>query len=340
MYVFRYLLLTLGGITFFLLGLKFMSENMEKLAGEKMQKVLQTFTKNKYSGVLTGAISTALLQSSIATNVITVGFVSSNVLTFYSASAIVMGANIGTTITAQLVSLSGSDAFDITALGSLIAFIGFIFTFLKNEKLSFIGGVMAGFGMLFFGLDVVSESVSYFKNFEWFRKIFLVKSDILLLLNGLIITAVIQSSSAVTSVMIILASNGLLSFESSMFLILGANIGTCFSVIIASSNKPAEARRVAYFNILFNIVGAVVLFLPLTLLKTQISNAFMSFSGTIEREIANFHTLFNLLVTLILLPALKPFTNLISRLVKDKNQKNVKNDTRNLSNVYKYNDII
>lgn len=340
MYALRYLLLMLGGITFFLLGLKFMSENMEKLAGEKMQKVLKTFTKNRFAGVMTGAVSTALLQSSIATNVITVGFVSSGILTFYSASAIIMGANIGTTITAQLVSLSGSDAFDITALGSLIAFLGFIFTFLKNEKLSCIGGVMAGFGMLFFGLDVVSDSISYFKNFEWFRQIFLVKSDLLLLLNGLIITAIIQSSSAVTSVMIILASNGLLTFESSMFLILGANIGTCFSVILASSGKPAEARRVAYFNIVFNILGSLILFLPLTLFKSQISSLFMSFSGSIEREIANFHTLFNLFVTVILLPILKPFTNLICLLVKDKKPNETKTYTQNTSNVYKYNDIV
>ena len=336
MYVLRYLLLTLGGITFFLLGLKFMSENMEKLAGDKMQKVLRSFTKTPISGVMTGAFTTALIQSSIATNVITVGFVASKILTFYSAAAIVMGANIGTTITAQLLSLSGSSGFDITALGSLIAFIGFILSFLSNEKLNSLGGVMAGFGMLFFGLDVVSDSVAYFKNFEEFRKIFLVESDFLLLFNGILITAVIQSSSAVTGVMIILASNGLLSFESSMFLILGANIGTCFSVIIASSGKPAEARRVAYFNILFNIVGSMILFLPLCIFKSQIGGWFLSFSGGIERAIANFHTLFNLFVTIVLLPVLKPFTSLISLLVKDKPQKDVQNALK----VYKYNDIV
>ena len=336
MYVLKYLLLTLGGITFFLLGLKFMSENMEKLAGEKMQKVLKSFTKTPVSGVMTGALTTALLQSSIATNVITVGFVSSGILTFYSASAIVMGANIGTTVTAQLLSLSGSSGFDITALGSLIAFIGFILSFFKNDKLNSLGCVMAGFGMLFFGLDVVSSSVSYFKNFEQFRKVFLVESNFVLLLNGILITAVIQSSSAVTGVMIILASNGLLSFESSMFLILGANIGTCFSVIIASSSKPAEARRVAYFNILFNAVGTIILFLPLSLFKSQIGGWFLGFSGNIERAIANFHTLFNLLVTVVLLPILKPFTTLISLIVKDKSQK----DNQNVLNIYKYNDII
>ncbi len=332
MYAVRHILLALGGITFFLLGLKFMSENMEKLAGNKMQKVLRTFTNNRCAGVLTGAISTAVLQSSIATNVITVGFVSSGILTFYSASAIVMGANIGTTVTAQLVSLSGSELFDVTALGSLIAFIGFILMFFKNVKLECLGGVMAGFGMLFFGLDVISDSVAFFKNFQSFRNIFLVQNDLLLILNGILITSIIQSSSAVTSVMIILASNGLLAFESSMFLILGANVGTCFSVILASANKPVEARRVAYFNLLFNVVGTVVLFLPLSLFKTQISEVFLDFSGTIEREIANFHTLFNILVTAILLPLLKPFTSLLNKVVKDKE----KNNNYKMPNVYKY----
>ena len=166
------------------------------------------------------------------------------------------------------------------------------------------------------------------------------ENDLVLLFNGILITAVIQSSSAVTSVMIILASNGLLSFESSMFLILGANIGTCFSVIIAASNKPAEARRVAIFNIAFNVFGTLVLFVPLTLFKGEISRWFMSFSGSIEREIANFHTLFNLFVTIILLPILKPFTNLICAIVKDKPVKESKNDNLKPLNVYKYDNIV
>ena len=321
MYALQYIFLTLGGITFFLLGLKFMSDNMEKLTGAKMQNVLKTFTKNRCAGVLTGALSTALIQSSIATNVILVGFVSSGILSFYSASAVVMGANIGTTVTAQLVSLSGSSAFDITALGSVIAFIGFIFSFFKSEKLNFIGGVMAGFGMLFFGLNVISDSIAYFKNFEAFRNIFTVKNHILLFLNGIVITAIIQSSSAVTSVMIILASNGLLTFESSMFLILGTNIGTCICVILSAMNKPVDARRSAFFNIFFNVIGSLILFLPLSLYSGEVATAFCKFSGGIERQIANFHTLFNLFTTLLLLPLLKPITKLVCLIVNDKSGK-------------------
>ena len=329
MYIFQQFLLALGGITLFLLGLKLMSDNMELLAGKKMKVLLYNCTKNKYLGVLTGAFTTAIIQSSIATNVILVGFVSNGVMTFYNASSVIMGANIGTTMTAQLVSLSGKEVFSITAIGSFVAFVGFILSLLKNAKYQAIGGVMLGFGTLFLGLDIVSNTVSFFKSIEGFRNIFLAKNDLVSLLNGILITAIIQSSSAVTSVIIILASNGLVSFESSMFLVLGANIGTCLSVLLATIGKPVEARRTAFFNLAFNVFGTLIFLLPLSIFKSQISTAFSVFSGSIERQIANFHTLFNLSVTIILLPILKPFTNLISKLIIDKNGHKIKKSTKN-----------
>ncbi|MBO5713316.1 MAG: Na/Pi symporter, partial [Clostridia bacterium] len=227
MIIFKHLSMAIGGITLFLLGLKFMSESMENIAGKKMQSLIKGLTVNRVSGVVTGTITTAVIQSSIATNIILVGFTSSGIMTFFEASSVIMGANIGTTVTAQLVSLSGKQVFDITAFGSIIAFLGFIMAFIKNKNVKAIGNVMVGFGMIFIGLDIVSGSVNYFKNYQEFRNIFLVKSDILLLINGIIITGIVQSSSAVTSIIIILASNGLLDFSSAMFLILGANIGTC-----------------------------------------------------------------------------------------------------------------
>ena len=308
------ILLALGGITLFLFGLKLISENMEQLAGQGMKSLLRTLSKNDFYGVLTGAISTSILQSSIATNVITVGFVSSGVLTFRSAMPIIMGANIGTTVTAQLVSLSGS-SLNVTAIGSLVMFIGFIFTFFKGDKIKKIGLVMLGFGTLFAGLDILSSSIAYFKNFDWFRGIFLTKNHFLLLLNGILITAIVQSSSAVTSVIIILSSNGLIGFESAMFLILGSNVGTCFSVVIASLSKSEEAQKAAIFNLAFNLFGALTLFFPLAIFSEEIALAFGAFSGGIERQIANFHTLFNLFVTLALTPFLKPFSRLISAIV-------------------------
>lgn len=314
------LLLSLGGVTLFLFGLKLISENMEKFAGNKVKTLLKTFTKNDCYGVLTGAVTTAVLQSSVATNVITVGFVSGGVLSFRSALSIVMGANIGTTVTAQLVALSGS-SFNVTAIGALVAFIGFIFTFLKSERLNDLGLVMLGFGLLFFGLETVSSCVSYFKNFLWFRNIFLVKNHFVLLLNGILITALVQSSSAVTSVIIVLATNGLIGFENAMFLVLGSNIGTCFSVVIASLTKSADAQKTAIFNLAFNLIGALILFLPLSLFSTKVAFTFGALFGGIERQIANFHTLFNTFVTLTLMPFLTPLSRFISFIVT-KNGKN------------------
>ena len=321
MVLFKNIGFALGGITLFLLGLKFMSESMEELTGNKMKALLRGLTSNKVAGVITGAVSTAVIQSSVATNVILVGLTSSGILTFYQASSVIMGANIGTTITAQLISLSGKQFFDITSIGAFVMFIGFILGFLSNKTVKNIGKVMLGFGMLFLGIDVINSSVNYFKNYQEFRNIFLVDSDILLFLNGFIITAICSSSSAVTSVMIVLASNELLDFGSAVFLILGANVGTCISVIIASLNKPIEARRSAFFNFAFNLFGALIWFLPLSILKPQVVNFFFTFSSGVERAIANFHTLFNLVVTLTLIPILKPFTNLIEKIITDKKPK-------------------
>ncbi len=322
MHIVSYIFLTLGGITLFLLGLKMMSESMESFSGDGLKNLLSNFTKNKFVGVLTGAFSTAVLQSSVATNVILIGFVSNGILSFYQASAVIMGTNIGTTITAQIVSLSGGKSFDITAIAGLIAFVGFLLTFVSNKKVSGIGGVMVGFGTLFLGLKIVNEGVVFFKNFQQFRNVFLIKNEILLLFNGILITSIVQSSSAVTSIMILLASNGLLTFESSMFLVLGANIGTCFVVIFTSLSKSIEAQRTAFFNLAFNVFGTLILIIPLILFKDKVSLFFNSFSNGIERKIANFHTLFNVIVTLLILPILKPFTKVVENFVgKEKSTK-------------------
>lgn len=318
MVILQNILMTLGGVTLFLLGLKFMSDNMFDLAGRKVTTVLKGVTKNRFSGVVTGTAVTAAIQSSIATNVILVGFVSADIITFKAAAAVIMGANIGTTITAQLVSLSGKQFFDITAFGAAICFIGFLISLLKDKRFRSIGGVMVGFGMLFFGLDIINDGVLFFKNYDAFRSIFLVKNEFLLLINGMLVTAIIQSSSAVTGIMIILAGNGLLSFENSMFLILGANVGTCLCVIAAAVNKSADARRTAFFNLVFNLMGSVILFLPLVAFKGEIAAWFSSFSHGTERMIANFHTLFNLFVTAIFLPILSPCTRFISKIIPDK----------------------
>ena len=162
----------------------------------------------------------------------------------------------------------------------------------------------------------MSESVEFFKEFEWFKRIFLIDNPFVLFLNGIVLTAIMQSSSAVTSSMVVLAVGGLLSFKNSVFLILGANIGTCFPVILSSLKKSETARRVAMFNLIFNAFGAVLFFIPMLFFGDEISALFTS-TVSIGRAIANFHTVFNLIVTLITLPMLKIFVKMVSRIVID-----------------------
>ena len=335
MLIFENILLCVGGITLFILGLKFMSGNMEKLTDKKLKSVMQSCTKNTFTGLLTGAFSTAIVQSSVATNIVLIGFVSSGVITFYQASAVIMGTNIGTTITAQIVSLSGQSTFNMTAISSFIAFVGLILSFFKGKNF-YIGNVLIGFGMLFIGLDLISQTIQVFKNYRWFCNLFLVKNNLLLLLNGLFITAIIQSSSVVSSMMVLLASNGLLTFENSMFLILGTNIGTCLCVIVASLNKSLDGQRTAVFNLIFNLFGSLILFVPLSIFKEEVGKIFMAFSGGIERQIANFHTLFNVFISLIIFPLLKPFNKLICFIVNDK--KSTKK--RDKSKIYSKNRVV
>ncbi len=300
------LLLLLGSIALFLSGLKNMSDEVVSLSGKKMKSAVQTLAKNRCGAVLAGCAATAVAQSSIATNMVIIGFVEAGVMTFVQASAAIMGTNIGTTITAQLVSFSTAGAFDMTAVGCAVAFIGFLLSLFKNEKVRGAGGVMLGFGFIFIGLMLMTQAVENFKNYVWFRNLFLVENPFLLFINGLLITAVIQSSSVATGMMVVLGSLGLLPFEKSVFLILGSNVGTCLPVIIAGADKSDEARKAALFNIIFNIIGSALFFVPLMVLGKNIS--VLPFFGKIPigRKIANFHTFFNLMVCLILLPILKP----------------------------------
>ena len=324
----------LGGITVFLLGLSKISESASGFSEEKSKNFLLKCSSSPLRGIATGATVTALVQSSIATNVVAVGLVDGGILSFYSASAIIMGANIGTTATAQIVALSGVTAFDITALGSLSAFIGALITFLvKNGKNKTIGGVLIGFGLLFIGLEIMSDSVNFFKDYEFFKRLFLVENPVVLFLNGLVLTAVMQSSSALSGIMIILAGSGLLSFKSSMFILYGANVGTCLPVIISSLGKSDGARRTAVFNLFFNVFGVLVFFLPTVVFGDCIARLFLR-GKDVGRAIANFHTAFNVSVTALVLPILKPFTALISKMVSEERKNRKILIKKQISNIY------
>ena len=305
------LLLTMGGITIFLHGLKLLSNNMQALAGGRMKKLLSAATSSRLKGVAAGAIATAAVQSSTATGIMLAGFVNAGALSVYQAVPVIMGANVGTTVTAQLVSLSGSDLFDVTALGSLVAFVGFLFTFSSKRPLNLTGNAMLGFGIVFIGLEMMNASIYAFRSYAFFRRLFMAENPFVLILNGFLITGIVQSSSAVSSVMIILALNGLITFENSAYLILGTNIGAGLAVLFVSSNMSGEARKVAIANLMFNIVGACIFIVPMLVFEERIAGFFAAISGSIERQVANFHTVFNLSVTLVLLPFNKVFVRAV-----------------------------
>jgi len=314
--------LLLGAVALFLYSLKLLGEGVSEIAGEKMKSFVSASTSNRCGACLAGLISTAVAQSSVATNMIVIAFVKKGIINFIAASAVIMGTNIGTTVTAQLVSLSSVSQFNVIALGSFIAFLGFVFSLSKSELLKRVAKALIGFGFLFMGIELLTQVVEKFKGYAWFTALFLVKNPLLLLLNGFIITAVLQSSSVVTSVMIVLAELSLLNFSNASFIILGANIGTCLPVIFASLSMGKESVKCSIFNITFNIIGSLIFILPLILLGNEIQSIKI-FSSSVGRSIANFHTLFNFTVCIILLPFLKPVCKLVERftefLYNDKN---------------------
>ncbi|MBQ9710251.1 MAG: Na/Pi cotransporter family protein [Clostridia bacterium] len=307
----------LGAITLFMLGLKYLSEGAQALSGNRVTSLVKRATKNRVSGAATGCLVTAIMQSSIATNMIAISFVQSGVCSFFSAATLIMGANIGTTITAQIVSFSQVSSFSMSALGGIIAFLGFLFLGRKSAVNQSIGKLLLGFGMLFIGLELMTAGVERLKNYSWFTGLFLVNNPILLFVNGFLLAAIFQSSSVVTSAMVILASVGLLDFYNAAFLIMGTNIGTCIPVIVASSKMSIPAKKAALFNLTFNLFGSAIFFLPVALWGNEIFSSgifFGSFSGELARSIANFHTFFNFIVCLVLLPILKPFCAVVEKI--------------------------
>ncbi len=309
-----HILTLLGGISVFIFGLKTISENAERLAAGKIEKTLKKFVANPVGGLAVGAVASAITQSSTAVNMLTVGFASGGSIPFYDLAAVVMGANIGTTATAQIISFSGLGG---AQTGIFFAFLGLIAGLFKNKTVKHAGLSLVGMGLLFAGLAVMGDEITAFEHETWFRAVFLTDNGALLFFSGILLTAVTQSSSGVTGVMILLAGKGMMDFGGAAFMILGTNIGSCFAVIIASMNKSDSARCVAWFNLFFNVFGAI-LFIPfLTAFKEGITRLFMG-GGNAGRAIANFHTVFNLLSALIALPLLKPLSALVEKTVKSR----------------------
>ena len=309
----------MGGLGLFLFGMKIMSEGLQKIAGSRMRKILGALTNNRIVGTLIGIAVTAMIQSSSATTVMVVGFVNAGLMSLVQSIGIILGANIGTTVTAQLI------AFKITKYALPAIGIGAGFKlFTKNKKWSYFGEILLGFGLLFFGLSVMKQAFDPLKTSDEFRQLFMIVGDnhLVGVMIGAILTMIVQSSSATIGITIALASSGILSFDASVALILGENIGTTITANLAAIGTNLAARRTAFAHFLFNSLGVcyMLLFFPFFLnfissmtpgdadfvIKTQDQVARMGGElgdkPFIARHIANTHTMFNIVNTIIFLP--------------------------------------
>ncbi len=317
-----------GGVAAMMLGMKIMGAALEHVAGGGMKKMLGRITGNRFAGVGVGIAVTSIIQSSTATTVMLVGFVNIGLLTLVQATNVIMGANIGTTVTAHIVSLSGVGNIDIGAIAAMIGCIGVLMAMLlKNERAINIGNILGGLGLIFVGLEFISiyaKEIMFVGGDKtqphiWVQAIF--QADhfpLLLVLIGIVLTALVHSSSTITSLMVILASIGVLSFENALFLALGSNIGTCITSIMSSAGTHVNAKRTAMVHLLFNTFGCLIFIVPLWILKTQITNIFASMSTDVGQQIAIFHTLFNLVTTAVLLPFSKQVVKLACFIISDK----------------------
>jgi phosphate:Na+ symporter len=301
-----------GGLALFLYGMELMSDGLVKASGTKIRRILNIFTKNRFAAFITGAVSTTIIQSSSAVSVMVISLVESNLIKYKQTFGILLGAGIGTTITAQII------AFKITDYSLVIVALGFFLRILsKREILKFTGSALLGFGLLFYGLQIMSEAMIPLRTQDQIIGVLLqLENPLLGILAGLIFTAIIQSSSAFIGILIVLASQGLLTLDAAIPLLLGSNIGTTATAILASIKAGYEAKRVAFTFFLIKLTGVLIIFwwIPSYIdLVKKITSLFLESnldnSSLLTRQIANAHTLFNVGASMLLLP----FSELISK---------------------------
>lgn len=301
-----------GGLGFFLYGMKLMSEGLEKAAGAKMRGILEFFTQNRFIGMVVGIVFTAIIQSSNATTVMVVSFVNSGLMTLMQATGVILGANIGTTVTGQLI------AFNLSDIAPLVVIIGVIMVmFCKKQSVKKIGEVILGFGILFMGLRIMGESMQAVKEspaiLEFLGSL---TSPFSAILVGFLITAVLQSSSATVGIILLMVSQGLLKFTICPFMILGCNIGSCVSALVASLSGKKDAKRAALIHFLFNVIGSVIMFIILLLALEPITDALLYISGgSLARAVANVHTLMKVFEVAMLFPFMAWIVKATYRLV-------------------------
>ena len=313
----------LAGVGVFIVGMNFLSDALEKSAGSGMKKMLEKISNNRLSGVGIGAGVTAIIQSSSATSVMVIGLVNAGVMTLMQATPIIMGANIGTTITGVLVALK-NDYFNM--LMYLLAFAGVMMGFFKSEKIKLAGLLCSGLGLIFVGLEVMSSEQAFGNPLveELFTNVFkTIDFPLLLIFVGIIFTALIQSSSAATGVVITMVGTGVLPLELALFIILGANIGTCVTALLASVGANANSKRVALIHFTFNVIGTALFTALIWIFKEPSVNLLVSmFPGSdpmsLQMRVSVFHVIFNVTTTALLIPFTKYLVKYSCLVIKDK----------------------
>lgn len=303
----------LGGLALFLYGMQMMSSGLEAAAGNRMKRILEKLTSNRILGVLVGAGITAVIQSSSATTVMVVGFVNSGMMTLRQAVWIIMGANIGTTITGQLIAL------DVGEIAPLMAFIGVaLVVFIKKPTVRYWGQIVAGLGILFLGMNMMSDSMLPLRESEAFIGLMTQFSNPLLgILAGTVFTAVIQSSSASVGILQTLAKSGLIGLDSAVYVLFGQNIGTCITAVLASIGTSRNAKRTTIIHLLFNVIGTTLF--TVVCMCTPLTSWVAGWTpDNPSAQIANMHTLFNVVTTLLLLPFGSYLASLATKILPEK----------------------
>ena len=288
-----------GGLGMFLFGMKLMSDGLEQVAGARMRSILEFFTQNRFIGMIVGLVFTGIIQSSNATTVMVVSFVNSGLMQLHQATGPILGANIGTTVTGQLI------AFNLAEIAPLFVIIGAVmYMFFENQNVKKIGIVLLGFGILFMGLSTMGEKMTGLQDSPQIVQLLQsMQNPLVAILLGFVVTAVLQSASASVGIIILMAAQGLLAFEICFFLILGCNMGCCISALLVSLNGNKDAKRAAWIHLLFNIIGSLIVFVMLMVALGPISSLFMRISGNdVGRAVANANTLIKVFEVALLFP--------------------------------------
>ncbi len=307
----------LAGLGILMTGIKMLSENLERSAGKGMRKLFGKISGNRFAGICVGAVTTVLVNSSSATTVMVIGFVNAGLMTLFQATSIIMGANIGTTLTGVIIALSG---FNLGIYMAFLAFVGLVIAMIsKNDTVKKIGAAITGLGLMFVGLSFMSHSFKSPILTDALTVVFEhVTFPLLLILIGIVCTAVFQSSAAMTAIVVTMTSAEIIPINSALFVVLGTNIGTCVTAIIASFGASTNAKRTAVIHLLFNSIGTVIFTAFIWIFQKPVVSLFGMMPVQPEMQVALFHVCFNIITTALLVPFIKPLTRLATALVREK----------------------